>query len=275
MTAARRPPAAATAAELGAWGERGGQLHLPRQPASSRLVIDLMAGTRGVARAAARAGLVARSWELEASPLQDAMRPSVQKQIRELAGCGRLALVFIALVCTSWSRARRGPRVRTRPGWPGPIRDAMHVLGLPDLSQKDAKKVELGNQQALWAANLFEAVAETGTPVVLENPASSMLWLHPRFVRLLKQFSYITFDHCAYGSRFRKRTGLLFANVDLVDVATRHCRGRGRCEFSGLPHEVVEGRDENKNLRSKLAAEYPSSFCDEVIRLARARIRLM
>ena len=70
-TAAARPPpgraaaaARPVAAELGACGERAGQLHLPRQPASSRLVIDLMAGTRSVARAAARASLVARSWEL-------------------------------------------------------------------------------------------------------------------------------------------------------------------------------------------------------------------
>eukprot|EP00959_Pyramimonas_sp_CCMP1952_P405814 8505176-Pyramimonas_sp.AAC.2 len=104
--------------------------------------------------------------------------------MRALARHGPLRLVFLTLACTSWSRPRQGPKVWTRPGWPGTVRDARHIFGLLDLSPNDWVQISLGSARAAWAERLFEAVARAGIPILLENPASSTLWSHPLFVQL-------------------------------------------------------------------------------------------
>ena len=253
--------AVASIRPLDAWGPRGGLLQLPRVIRFANQVgVELMAGSRRLSAACVRAGLAMRSFEFADSPLEDALHPDVFQLLLAVAGRG-LKFVWIGLVCTSWSRARRNPH----PGnWPGPIRSRDCILGLPGLSEKDQGKVELGNRQADWAVSLFSRLASLGVPVIIENPQGSMLWLHPRFQALLSKYGFIDWDHCAFGSCYRKRTRLLYANCVLDGLCSDRCQGRGVCSFTNQPHIEIAGKDEKGTFHSEKASAYPVKFCDKI-----------
>ena len=66
---------------------------------------------------------------------------------------------------------------------------------------------------------MFQYVASYGIPVVVENPAGSKIWLTKLFRELLGKHRSLVFDHCAFGGSSKKATRLLFANLELEDLA--------------------------------------------------------
>eukprot|EP00974_Lingulodinium_polyedra_P108244 10478607-Lingulodinium_polyedra.AAC.1 len=97
------------------------------------------------------------------------MDPALKQRLLTLASQRRLGLVWIGLVCSTWSRAR------DRPGGPPPLRSSVGATlwGLRHLAGRDREKVLAGNAMAKWGASLFVDLAHLGVPVVIEDPRSS------------------------------------------------------------------------------------------------------
>ena len=178
----------------GDWGPRGGFVLAPSVLRPGWIVAELMAGSRGISAACKSVCFFIRSWELGDSPLEDCLHSDVSRRLLDAASHNVLAMCWIGLVRTSWSRARRNRSGKK--GWPAPIRDREHLLGLPDLPPNDRRKVLEGNKQASWAAKLFDTLSCLGVPCVIENPASSMLWDLPGFKRLSDKYSSVQLVLC-------------------------------------------------------------------------------
>eukprot|EP00969_Alexandrium_andersonii_P118477 5239595-Alexandrium_andersonii.AAC.1 len=48
-------------------------------------------------------------------------------------------------------------------------------------------------------------------------------------------------DYCAFGRPFRARARLRTAHFQCPALEGKQCRGRGRCQFSGRPHQQLSG----------------------------------
>eukprot|EP00959_Pyramimonas_sp_CCMP1952_P208393 4359291-Pyramimonas_sp.AAC.1 len=94
-----------------------------------------------------------------------------------------------------------------------------------------------------------------------------MLWLHPRFQKLIAQYNVVDWDHCAFKSCCRKRTRLLYANCVLDPLSSDKCRGRGACSFTGQPHAEIAGKDDSGTFHSEKAPAYPVRFCEKMAHL--------
>ena len=62
---------------------------------------------------------------------------------------------------------------------PPPLRSNACVLGLPGLSDKDALKVQLGNKLMRFSVSVLILCRRLVIPAVMENPATSRLWITP------------------------------------------------------------------------------------------------
>ena len=81
----------------------------------------------------------------------------------------------------------------------------------------------------------------------------------------------MTFDFCAFGTKWRKRTAVLADHVDSADVwavDTMRCRGHKWCSFTGEKHMQLVGYDFFINARVQTEAEFirqngpaDSQFC--------------
>ena len=83
--------------------------------------------------------------------------------------------------CLSFSRARD-----CRPG-PPPLRSNSQPLGLPDLSEVDQPKVEVGNRPMRFTVRFMTACIFLRVSCCFENPATSRIWLCPPVRRLLRR----------------------------------------------------------------------------------------
>jgi hypothetical protein len=259
VVACRIPPPTRWAASC------NGRLHEPREcHHGSPVFVELMAGSRRMASAAAKLGAWGVSFEIADDPREDAMSRETTRWLQGLPGACQVAGIWIGLVCASWSRARRNT---TGKGWPGPLRDNdKYLWGLPSLSPRDAERVESGNAQVRWASRIFSWAARRSIPCVIENPASSRVWLTPQMQRLLMRYSSVDIHYCAFGMAWKKPTRLLFCNCDLGDLERFCCHAsRGRCAFSGAPHQQLSGRSPTGPLWSAVASAYPPKMCAEIM----------
>ena len=102
---------------------------------------------------------------------------------------------------------------------PPQLRDANHLMGLPNLRAADQAKVDPANQLYRCAIHLLWVCMTIGCLLSIENPARSWLWaLLAMLVKetqdscLISWFANLEsvyFDACAHGSTRDKRTKLL------------------------------------------------------------------
>jgi hypothetical protein len=196
-----------------------------------------MAGVGNVASAAKRRGASTTAWETDHDGI-DCTLPWVSDLILGESERGILGGVWLGLVSTSWSASRMRK----------PVRHWHHsIWGLPGLDAKLLQEVILGNKQARWAARLFTKLAVKGIPVAIENPSSSLLWFTPLFRCLLARFGFRDVDMCSFGSPYRKRTRILFANWKLQGLSHFCCHGKGgMCSFTGRRHIELTGGEMTK-----------------------------
>ena len=85
----------------------------------------------------------------------------------------------------------------------------------------------------------------------------------------------LTLDLCAYGTRWRKRTGLLVCNIDASSLADlqRLCGGcDGLCGHTGKPHMLLEGKDPQSGKNStSLGQVYPKKLCKSIAKALSAQ----
>lgn len=194
-------------------------------------------------------------------PQFDLTSPKIQKQLLKLVASGQVAYVWLGTPCNSWSRARRNDGKG-----PGPLRDdGMYLMGFLDLPPHDLEKIRVGNVLMKFSAKMFRCCLRHNVPIALENPHTSRLWLAPPIKHLLlhKATSDGYTDFCMDGKPFRKRTRLMWANVDL-SLALRHCAScKGVCSRTLERHEQLQG-SVGGQFRTLLAQPYPHRLCQRL-----------
>ncbi len=150
-----------------------GTVHFPKRSlVRPGLFVEFMAGSRGIARAVARAGITSVSFDIVDHPEQDVMSVAYRRLLDRAFDSGFLVGLWIGLVCSTWSMARRNTTGRR--GWPAPLRDSNKYLwGLPGLPALEARRVKEASKQVRWAIQIFRRAAVLGTTCVVENPAAS------------------------------------------------------------------------------------------------------
>lgn len=236
--------------------------HLNRQN-FSMIGLEIFSGSGHFSRAMRRRakGVLCVEVDINHGPQFDLTKPSIQKELIKLLVSGRVAYVWLGTPCSSWSRARR---------WdgrgPGPLRDDdCFLMGYHNLSVKDAERVRVGNILMAFSAKIFRICMKLKIPITLENPHTSRLWLARPIQHLLhhRLCDHGFTDFCQDGKPFRKRTRLLWCNVDLRHCL-RHCCGRrGLCCRTGVRHQQLQGTEEGQ-FRTLLAQPYPPSLCQRL-----------
>ena len=120
--------------------------------------------------------------------------------------------IHLGLPCGTCSRAREKPMPLKFGGHmgPPPLRDADHLLGLPNLKEVDQLKVDLANKLYKCAVRILEVCTALGCMLSIENPARSWLWPllallvkathNADFINWFSDLESVYFDACAHGS---------------------------------------------------------------------------
>ena len=217
-----------------------------------QVFLELFAGCGRIALCWQSQGFGAMGFELSRGAEFDLTHPRVRRLIAGWIRSGCVCGIWLATPCSTWSRARRGPRDSA---W-GPLRDLV-ITGNPGLSPKDQAKVEAGNRTAQATAYIINLAIALKVPTALENPASSRLWEAPCLRRALshRSCSTVVVTMCSFGARWRKATKVALWHRSIPDCSARSCHGpRGSCQHSGQPHIQLVGR------LTAQASAYPSSF---------------
>eukprot|EP00971_Amphidinium_carterae_P333982 6469036-Amphidinium_carterae.1 len=136
--------------------------------------LDVMSGLRApIARALSWCGWQVQAIDITRSKHHDLSAVSLQHRLLDEATYQ--AAVFVAMDCTTFSRAREQPL----PGGPRPLRSDHEPLGLSTLQQPEASRVEQANQLASFTARLAVTAHDAGAGVVLENPRHAYYWHLP------------------------------------------------------------------------------------------------
>ena len=199
-------------------------------------------------------GWLVRGFDIERTPSCDLLDP---KQ-RSLAAseAAKADAVMVAMDCSTLSRARERPIPGVaRP--PQPLRDAAHVWGLPNLGERDAKRVADANILIQFTADVAQAGHRGGAGVVLENPRRAWYWHIPEIAALLDLPGWQDVDYmaCCLGAA-RAKQQRLRTNVDELSSA------RGECRHTHDKHEwqPYKGPDGHLVYPTKLEQEYTAEL---------------
>ena len=168
------------------------------------------------------------------------------------------------MTCASFSRARRGKADYS--GWPPPLRDdtPSGIYGLLGLNAADRNRVRIGNLLADTVCKFIDLCIEFKVPIVIENPLTSRLWLYPPFAsRMQSGCQLVVFDHCQFGSEYRKPTQLACWNVDLSHLARRCCPREGSCDQTCKPHVILSGASKGE-FKTSWGSPYPLGFATAI-----------
>ena len=186
-------------------------------------------------------GFNAKRWDTRYGNRYDL---TVRANLRRILHDVRKLLILAACLappCTSLSTARHRTNV---------IRSRREPWGVSSpvkpFSANDWHSLVTGNATCSACIKLVCWLHKAHIPWCVENPAGSLLWHLPFFAALAQDSRVLSVlvDHCSYGRPWRKRTRLLFGNVDPCDVQAferRVCCGRQVCSFTGRPHVQLTG----------------------------------
>ena len=184
----------------------------------------------------------------------DILEPQVQQHVIKLIRAKVIVFIHFGTLCSSFSIARKAD------GGPPPLRNRMHLWGLPGLAPRDQAKLQLGHEFMHLTVQWVRLLHASGLGWSVENPASSFLWEMPPMVELaaLPTAKMFRLDMCRFGSPHKKPTAVL-SNVDLRELALL-------CDQAERPHSheplvgtvLYEGQ---KVFKTRLAQVYPSALC--------------
>ena len=167
-----------------------------------------------------------------------------------------------ASACETFSSARRGSFESRLPR-------ALRTVEQPwgknreTLRDYEFEQLQTANSIVRFVLAFFKKCIQHRVPFIIENPASSLLWLLPEFVALMASTDVcsVVFDMCLFKSLHKKRTRLLGYMVDLPSFFdNKTCPGRKVCSVTGLPHHLLTGAFKGV-FRTRAAKEYPPLLC--------------
>ena len=169
--------------------------------------------------------------------------------------------VFLGTPCTSWSRAlRRALRSRACP----------MGIASSELSAVEQSRLANGNASFLFSCRIIDLCIRCGVPVMLENPASSLMWSAPRMIQLCKKSEHqqAHFHMCQFGTRWQKATRISSWLAPSLLPLCRKCNGSGGfCSRTSKPHVVLSGRAPGGAHWTAIAAAYPPLLAKAIARL--------
>jgi len=183
---------------------------------------------------------------------------NLQRVLHELRS-GRVCFLWLAIPCSSWSRARRNDG-----RGPGPLRDDGDCLwGFDHLEGKDLARAQEANRLVKNSCRIIREAIKLHIPWVVENPQKSRLWLTPQMQRFTRQGAFYNEVHfCQFGEKWRKATFLLAWNLSDFACIVRICGGLpGICSRTGDRHINLSGRDASGAWLTRVAQPYPRSLC--------------
>jgi hypothetical protein len=142
-------------------------------------------------------------------------------------------------------------------------------MGMPNLSDRDKARISLGNRSLAFSCRIISACIALGTPVAMENPGNSMLWMVPRLRKLAQHPSAVRycFDFCQYGAPWRKRTVVLAWHCVPADLNRRCCGHKGLCSRSKRHHIILQGAGPGGRLWTSIAEPYPAPVARAAARM--------
>ena len=149
---------------------------------------------------------------------------------------------------------------------PGPLRDDLHVQGLPNLKPADLRKVRDGNAMLDITLRMIQTCEQQHIPYGFENPASSFIWFMPQLVRCRQSTNstIITLDYCQFGEMWKKPTSIWGNFWDFSGLQKRCNPQKGKCSRTLRPHLLLQGQDSAGIFKTLRAQPYPVAFARAV-----------
>ena len=144
------------------------------RPADKPVFLDLFSGKGGLSKAVESFGGYSLQWDIKRGEAYDLTAKKNARKIIDWMRGGKIWGTHLAMLCKSWSMARRG-------GTAPPLRSKKRPWGLPGLSAEDKEKARIGNVLLEHSLTIMRVAKELGMPFAFENPHSSRL--PPRNIR--------------------------------------------------------------------------------------------
>ena len=239
-----------------------GKLWLSSSSYEAPWVVELFSSCARLSSACNSVGFNCAALDIEYGPGCDILKISVQKQLFEFLGHHDIALVWIGMPCTSWSRARKFDNLG-----PPPLRDDSQFLwGRPGLSKRDSQKVQDGNNLLAITRRVIDFCQKHSLRWVLENPFSSRAWLTSTLREMLSVAKLLRVDYYQYREPWQKPTGLLAYPYAWLQPLAKQCNSVGnRCSASGRPHIKLVGTDISGVFMTLRAQPYPKALCAAIV----------
>ena len=179
-------------------------------------------------------GVQAAFWNLRYGERYDVTHPvNLRHLLRDIAN-GEVLSCMMSVPSTGWNVARA-------------IADDHFVPVAPPLGKRKIQiffvtfRSDLSRHRQPHHANSDQICTQCqrfNVPSAIENPEKSLRWMTSQSQELSKMRNVykMTFDFCAFGTKWRKRTTILARYVDSADVwalDTMRCCGHKRCSVTG------------------------------------------
>ena len=174
------------------------------------LLLDLFGGVGYVSKYIRGYGWQSENFDVVLDPTQDITNGSTLRSLLTRIRNREFSAIMIGMPCTSFSVARdRTCQIRS-------MLEPWGLLNQSKFSEKDIKSLRNGNSIAKAVIKMLHLIMELRIPAILENPRSSRFWHLPQVKRIVAGHaaSFVTCDLCQFGTKWRKRTGLLCLNLD-------------------------------------------------------------
>lgn len=217
--------------------------------------VEFFAGGAAISRALRRAQLTCFSYDIKLQPLlHDMNSPSgwafaLSLILRTSPG----GLIWFGIVCSSWVWMSRGSTGR----------DEINVLG-----SASSPAAVSGNLMVSRVMALYWVAIARGHMVVLEQPASSIMFRHPRFQELLAHVQI--YKHKEHLGHFLAESPKLIALYSNDACISQVCRYRKRSWLPQSERVAKQYRDAEGNRRVvgdvnlKRTQQYPEPFGEAV-----------